>query len=111
MSYHIFKESEVRAAILKKAPYEIKSGKRSKHDTAFLIVNNKKISHFRIPNSHKKEFYQSKASEMARKLFLDESGYKKFVECSMKQEEYSGILVKKMEEETASISAEISSEK
>ncbi|MGM0479530.1 MAG: hypothetical protein ACQERC_09920 [Bacteroidota bacterium] len=95
MAFHVFKESEVRSAIEKKAPCTKKSGKRSKHDTAFLMVNDKKVSHFRIPNNHKNEFRKGKAKAMAGKLFLDESQYKSFVDCTLKKKEYKNILEKK----------------
>ncbi|MDQ3190666.1 MAG: hypothetical protein M3Q58_03655 [Bacteroidota bacterium] len=92
MSIQVFKESEVRAAILKKAPYEEKSGKRSPHKTCWITYKDVKIDHMRIPNNHKKEFWQNKGKEVARKLRLSESQYNEFVKCNLSREEYESIL-------------------
>jgi hypothetical protein len=92
MGFHVFEESEVQAAILKKAPISVKSGKRSAHKTAFLELDGYKFSHFRIPNNHKKGFSQNKARELAKKLLLDDSQYFEFVSCKMKKGKYQEHL-------------------
>lgn len=93
MGFQVFDETEIRDAILKKAPILLKSGKRSGHGTAFLQIDGFKFSHFRIPNAHNKGFSQNKARELSRKLKLDEKQYSEFVKCSMKKKAYEKHLL------------------
>jgi hypothetical protein len=92
MAIKVFKESEVRSAILKKAPIVEKSGNRSPHKTVWLTFNSKKLSHFRVPNNHKKEFSPNKGKEVAKKLFLTNEQYNLFVKCDLSKDEYLEVL-------------------
>ena len=65
MAYQVFTESQVNKALHKKAPLHIKSGKKSKHTTALLMLGEKKIKHLRIPNPHSKEFKAGKAGDLS----------------------------------------------
>jgi len=99
MAYHVFKESEVNKAVLKKAPLNVKSGKTPKHITAWLELDGKKVNHLRVPNPHSKEFTQGKAGDLAKKLYLDQKNYKSFIECSMSGEKYLVLLRQEVDKE------------
>lgn len=99
MAFQVFKESEVSKSLLKKAPLHIKSGNNPKHITGWLCIGDKKITHLRVPNPHSKEFRENKASELAKKLFLNQAEYKSFVECSMSASEYEIILKREFEKD------------
>ena len=92
MAFHVFKESEVRSAIDKKAPIRVKSGKRSPHKTIFLEIDGVIIDHMKIPNSHSREFTQGKAGNLAGKLKLNSEQYRLFVKCDLKKDAYHKIL-------------------
>lgn len=111
MGYHVFTESEVNKAVIKKAPLDIKSGKKSKHKTAWLMLGDKKVKHLRIPNAHSNEFKQGKAGDLAKKMFLDQSDYKLFVECTMSASDYLKVLEKAVTEEEKRIKEELDKQK
>lgn len=92
MAVRVFKESQVRTAILKKANVQIKSGKRSPHMVAWLEHNGIKYAHIRIPNPHSKEFWEGKGNALAADLKLTHPQYNDFVSCKMSKTEYELIL-------------------
>lgn len=86
MGVQVFKESQVRDAIIKKAPISSSTG--SKHDFICIEYDSVKIDHMRLPNDHQKEFWQSKGNQVAKKLKLTHEEYNLFVKCTMKRKEY-----------------------
>lgn len=109
MGFKVFKESEVSKAIRNKTNHILKkgSGKNSPHDTGWLMIGDMKIEHIKIPNPHKKEFREGKASRTAKSLRLNQKEWDLFISCIMKKSEYEDLLLKKFtesEKEGSSIS-------
>ena len=99
MAIQVFTESEVRSAIIKKAPIVNQSGERSPHAFVSLVHKNIKLSHFRVPNDHRqKAFKQGKGNHMAKNLQLEQQEYNDFVHCRMKRDAYLKILDTKVAE-------------
>ena len=94
--YQVFKESDVRKSILKKAiPREnIKKGK--KHWSGIIKVDGYLLGSMgQIPNDHSKEFWKNKAKSVADDLMLNADEYNEFVSCRMTAKEYQALLREK----------------
>lgn len=89
--YRVFTEKQVSEAIYKKAPLT-EINKNGKHATAKIVIDNKYFGRIKIPNPHNKEFWESKAKNVANDLGLTASEYNLFVKCTMKSSEYLKIL-------------------
>ncbi len=82
-----FTESQIRRAILKKAPLE-RINKGGKHWKGYLYVEGKLVGKVKIPNDHRRLMRSSKSSYIARDLALDDEMFNRFVECDLTGPQY-----------------------
>jgi len=88
-----FTETEIRKAILAKAPLgEI--SKNGPHWKGYLFAGGKLVGKVKIPNAHKKVMHGGKSACVARDLKLGASQFNDFAACSMSSGEYRALLAK-----------------
>jgi len=86
-----FLETEIRKAILTKAPLG-DINKNGSHWKGYLFANDKLVGKVKIPNAHRRVMHGSKSAYIARDLKLDEPQFNDFVACSMSTGEYKAVL-------------------
>lgn len=86
-----FREKDIRAAIIRKAPIE-RINKNSKHWKADLAVNGKLVAKVKIPNDHDRIMHASKSQYIAYDLKLDDEQFNQFVKCTFSADQYTELL-------------------
>jgi len=95
VAYKIFKEKNVRRAIIKKVDPEVKS-KNAKHWTAKIHVNGMYLTTVKISNNHNKDFGMGKAKNVAKQLLISQSQYNELISCTLSGKEYFKLQEKKL---------------
>ena len=86
-----FTESQIRRAILKKAPLE-RINKGGKHWKGYLYASGKLVGKVKIPNDHRRVMRSSKSSYIAKDLCLDDQQFNQFVQCTLSGPQYTKHL-------------------
>ena len=88
-----FLETEIRDAILNKAPLS-KINKNGKHWKGYISINGKLVGKVKIPNAHLRIMHSNKSTYIAQDLKLDEIQFNDFILCFLNSDEYIAILEK-----------------
>jgi len=97
MAYRNFTEKEVRKAILNKISPTILN-KSTPHWRGKIYIGDAYFSTEKIPNSHKNNFGQSKAKNLASQIDLTQDQYNEFVSCKLSGKEYYKVISNEKEE-------------
>lgn len=88
-----FPETDIRKAILKKAPLE-RINKSGKHWKGYIYVDDVFVGKVKIPNDHKRVMKQSKSKFIAQDLQLTNALFDSFVNCELSGPSYANHLRK-----------------
>ena len=92
MAIGVFKESEIRKALLKKVVEKKHLKESRKHWTAKIYCNDIYVARITIPNSHKRDFKGGKARNLAKQLKLNDQEYSELIKCTLSKVDYYEIV-------------------
>jgi hypothetical protein len=86
-----FTESEIRRAILNKAPLE-RINKSGKHWKGYIQVDGILVGKVKIPNDHNRVMKPGKSQYIARDLQLSAENFNAFVSCTLSGPQYYRLV-------------------
>lgn len=86
-----FLESEIRRAILNKAPLD-RINKSGKHWKGYIQIDGVLVGKVKIPNDHNRVMKPSKSQFIARDLQLSAGDFNDFVSCTLSGPQYRRLL-------------------
>ncbi len=86
-----FSESDIRRAILNKAPLD-RINKSGKHWKGYIQIDGVLVGKVKIPNDHNRVMKPSKLQYIARDLQLTADNFNALVSCTLSGSQYNGLL-------------------